>query len=93
LFRRILLLFREKIRTRSYIMTLHAEEKMANDALTIFDVESCVLAGEIVERQRDKRTSEWKYIIQGLDLHGNALKVTVKLGVTGKLVFITVFSV
>lgn len=93
MFGRILLLFRVKIRTRSYIMTLHAEEEMANDDLTIFDIESCVLSGNIIQRQRDKRTSEWKYIIQGSDLNGNAVSVTVKLSVTGKLVFITVFSV
>jgi hypothetical protein len=31
---------REKIRRRQYVMTLHAEEEMDDDSLTIFDVES-----------------------------------------------------
>jgi hypothetical protein len=39
---------REKIRTRQYVMTLHAEEEMNEDGLTIFDVESIVLSGSIV---------------------------------------------
>lgn len=34
---------REKIRYRQYIMTLHAEEEMNNDDLTIYDIESCIL--------------------------------------------------
>lgn len=37
-------------------MTLHAEEEMSNDGLTIFDVERVVLTGDIVERQQDHNT-------------------------------------
>jgi predicted metal-dependent HD superfamily phosphohydrolase len=47
--------FREKIRRREYVMTIHAEEEMDADALTILDVEASVLTGRIVERQRDVR--------------------------------------
>ena len=36
---RILKQMQEKIRTRQYVMTLHAEEEMNDDRLTIFDVE------------------------------------------------------
>ena len=39
-------------------MTLHAEEEMNNDDLTIYDVESAILTGKIVERQRDRETAE-----------------------------------
>jgi len=49
---------REKIRARQYMMTLHAEEEMDEDELTIFDVESIVLSGNIVERQKDPATGE-----------------------------------
>ena len=51
---RILKIMRDKIRKRQYIMTLHAEEEMDNDNLTIFDVEHCILTGRIIERQKDK---------------------------------------
>jgi hypothetical protein len=40
---------REKIRIRRYVMTLHAEEEMDDDGLSIFDIEHCLLTGEITE--------------------------------------------
>ena len=40
---RILKQMRERIRTRQYVMTLHAEEEMADDNLSIFDIERVVL--------------------------------------------------
>lgn len=62
---------REKIRLRQYVMTLHAEEEMNDDNLTIYDVEHCILTGKIVERQRDAVTAEWKYCIMGNCLMGS----------------------
>ena len=44
-------------------MILHAEEEMNNDGLTIYDLESAILTGKIVERQRDRETAELKYCI------------------------------
>ena len=49
---RVLIQMREAIRTRNYIMTLHAEEEMADDDLSIFDIERIILTGRIVERQK-----------------------------------------
>ena len=63
MFERIIKLMREKIRGKQYIMTLHAEEEMNNDDFTIYDVESAILTGKIVERQRDRETAELKYRI------------------------------
>ncbi len=65
MYQRVLQKMREKIRTRQYIMTIHAEEEMNNDGLTIFDIERDVLTGEIVERQQDRLTEEWKYLVAG----------------------------
>ena len=36
--------------------------------VSIYDVESGILTGEIVERQKDKATAEWKYRITGKQL-------------------------
>ena len=72
-------------------MTLHAEEEMNNDELTIYDVECGILTGEIKERQKDRITGEWKYRIRGQTLEGNEIEVITKLSPTGKLVFITVY--
>ena len=44
---------REWIRQRQYVMTLHADEEINNDGLTIYDVERGILTGEIPERQKD----------------------------------------
>jgi len=54
-------------------MTVHAEEEMDDDRLSVFDVESAILTGRIVERQRDRRTREWRYVINGHGLDGTAL--------------------
>lgn len=82
---------REKVRTRQYVMTLHAEEEMNNDDLTIFDVERCILTGKIVERQRDTLTAEWKYRIIGETFDGIQAEIVAKLSITDKLVIVTVY--
>jgi hypothetical protein len=92
LFKNILLSLKEKVRARLYVMTLHAEEEMINDKLTIFDVEHCILTGEILERQRDQKTEEWKYLVRGVNLEEKPISSVVKIGNTGKVIFITVFA-
>ena len=93
MFDRMLRRMQEKVRTRQYVMTLHAEEEMNDDGLTIFDVEHAILTGEIVERKKDQVTGEWKYLIRGLALEENQVGVVSKLSPTGKLVIITVYLV
>lgn len=90
---RILKRMREKIRTRQYVMTLHAEEEMVDDNLSIFDVERVILTGRIIERQKDRVTAEWKYLIEGETVASELAVVVAKLSVTGKLVIITVYVV
>jgi uncharacterized DUF497 family protein len=90
-YNRILRQMREKVRTRQYVMTLHAEEEMDEDGLTIFDVERGILTGEIIERQKDHDTGEWKYLIQGQSVVGKQIVVVSKLSPTEKLVIITVY--
>ncbi|MFQ5594791.1 MAG: DUF4258 domain-containing protein [Anaerolineae bacterium] len=81
----------ERVRTRQYVMTLHAEEEMDEDELSIFDVERGILTGEIIERQKDRETGEWKYLISGETLAGDEVVVVTKASPTGKLVIITVY--
>ena len=64
---------------------------MLSDGLRIFDVEHCVLTGEIVERQRDHHTREWKYLVVGETLAGQRAVVVSKIGPTAKLVVITMY--
>jgi hypothetical protein len=72
-------------------MTVHAAEEMEDDKLSIIDVESGVLTGQIIERQRDRDTGEWKYLVRGESLAENRIVVAAKLSVTGKMVIITVY--
>ena len=71
MFDRVLRRIRELVRTSRYVMTVHGHEEMDADQLTVFDVEHCILTGEIVERQTDLRTGEWKYLIEGETLSGD----------------------
>ena len=58
MFERLLERMREKVHNRQYVMTLHAAEEADDEDLTIFDVETGVLTGHIVERQKDRETAE-----------------------------------
>lgn len=91
MYERILNKMRDKIRTRQYIMTIHAEEEMEDDKLSIFDVESIVLSGKILERQKETATAEWKYLVTGKTLADEEATIVGKLSITEKLVFITVY--
>ena len=88
---RILKQMQERVRTRQYVMTLHAEEEMNDDGLTIFDVERGILSGKIIERQKDSDTGEWKYLIAGKTLANNRVVVVTKPSPTVKFVSITVY--
>jgi len=90
-FDRVLRRMRELVRTSRYVMTVHGHEEMEADRLTVFDVEHCILTGEIVERQKDLRTGEWKYLVEGETLSGHRAVVVSTVGATGKLVIITVY--
>lgn len=91
MFDRILKRMRERVRTRQYVVSVHAEEEMADDDLTIFDIEHGILTGAIVARQKDGETGEWKYLIQGPTRGEGETIVVTKLSPTGKLVILTVY--
>jgi len=90
-FDRLLQRFRELVRTSRYVLTVHAADEMEADGLNVYDVEHCVLSGRIVERQRDRASKEWKYVLEGRTLSRANAVVVVKVGPTGKLIVITVF--
>jgi hypothetical protein len=90
---RTLVRMREKVRKRLYVMTLHAEEEMDNDGLTIFDVENVLLTGELIERQRDRKTGERKYLVRGETIDaGQSAVVVSRFGFTDKLIILTVYA-
>lgn len=84
--------FCDLILNKEYIVTLHAYDEMAADELTVWDVESAILTGEIIERQKDRHSVDVKYRIRGVSLGGAPMEVIAKLAVTEKLILITVYA-
>ncbi|MDO8412257.1 MAG: DUF4258 domain-containing protein [Gallionellaceae bacterium] len=82
---------RNLIRTLNYVVSTHAAEELEDDNLSILDLESIILTGQIVERQRDVKTREIKNIVSGVTLDGSEAQAVIKIGLTGKLIVITVY--
>ena len=83
---------RHLIRTLSYVVSTHAADELEDDNLSILDLENIILTGQIIDRQRDAQTREVKCVVAGLRLDGSAAEAVVKVGSTGKLIVITVYS-
>jgi hypothetical protein len=92
MFDKILKEIQAKIGQLDYVMTLHADEEMEADNLSILDIEQAIFTGQILERQRDRLTAESKYRIRGYNIDENAIEVIVKLSPTGKIIIITVYA-
>ena len=45
---------RQLVLERRYVVALHAYDEMAPDSLSLWDVESALLNGEVLELQRDR---------------------------------------
>jgi len=93
MFDRTLKLIKDKVLSRQYVMTIHADEEKDADGLTILDIENCILTGRIIERQKDRLTGEWKYKISGESKSGKPVELITKISPTGKLVIITVYLI
>lgn len=92
MFNYILKQIQNTIKTRQYIMTIHAEEEMEDDNLSIIDLEYIILQGKILERQKDRLTAESKYRIRGVTKDGINAEIIGKISITGKFVIITVYT-
>lgn len=88
---KVLWQFKKCIRENRFIVTLHADEEIDEDGLSIFDIERAILTGNIVERQKDSVKSEWKYLVRGQAVDKKEIIVVAKLCVTGKMAIITVY--
>ena len=76
-----------------YVMTTHADEEADADDFSVFDVESAILTGKIVDRQKETETAEWKYVISGKAVDGRHLSVVAKIGTSMQMLYIiTVYA-
>ena len=82
---------RQLVRSLAYSVSVHATDELEDDNLSILDLETIILSGDIVERQRDRTTGEVKYVVRGTTLDGQAAECVVKIGTSGRLLVITVY--
>jgi len=75
------------------VISLHADDEMDDDDICVFDAEHAILTGTIIERQKDRETSEWKYLIRGRTLDGErGIVIVVKITPTGKAIWLTAYA-
>ena len=82
---------RNLVRSLNYVVSVHSAEELEDDNLTILDLESIILTGRIVGRQKDRETREPKIVIRGRALDRREAEAIVKVSLTGILYFITVY--
>jgi hypothetical protein len=76
--RRIIDKLRDATRTGNYDMIYHATEEMAEDELGIPDIESAILNGKVIKKdKRDPRGV--KYVIEGI-----GTSQTTPIGIVGR---------
>jgi hypothetical protein len=84
---------REKIRLRQYDMSAHPMEEMAEDLLTILDIEEAVLSGQLIRIERDDPRGT-KYIVVGTTLDQQTpVGVVGRFASNGRYLIITGYEV
>ena len=91
-FQVILWRMRELIRNRRHVVTIHALDEMISDDLTLVDIVSCLMTGEIVARQFDREMDHWKYLIEGVSVQGEPFVTVARIGPRDILYVITVYA-
>lgn len=84
---RILRQIRALVRRGEYVLSVHAENEMADDGLTDQDLEAAILNGKIVRRERD-RIGRPKYVIEGIAMDGRGLTAVAQPFQTRQLILI-----
>ncbi|MGL4377144.1 MAG: DUF4258 domain-containing protein [Microcoleaceae cyanobacterium] len=84
---------REKIRLRQYDMSAHAMEEMAEDFLTLLDVEEAVFSGQMIRVEKDDPRGT-KYVIVGTAIDQQTpVGVVGRFTSNGRYLIITVYEV
>jgi hypothetical protein len=83
---------RDKVRLQRYDMTAHAMEEMAEDDLSILDIEQAVLTGLVVKIQRDDPKGN-KYVVEGMASRSTAVGVVGRFPNPDRFLIVTVYRV
>ena len=84
---RILQQIRALVRRGEYMLSIHAENEMADDGFTDQDLEVAILNGSIVRRERD-RIGRPRYVIEGTAQDRRGLTAVAQQFQTRQLVLI-----
>lgn len=83
---------RQKVITKDYYLSSHAEDEMIDDGLERDDIENAILKGGIEKKlTRDVRGT--RYRIKGLARDGRKVCVICRFKEEGSLIIITVYAV
>jgi len=84
---------KDKVRLRQYDMSAHAMEEMAEDYLTILDVEVAILSGQVIRVEKDDPRGT-KYVVVGTALDRQTpVGVVGRFASSGRYLIITVYEV
>ena len=81
---------RERIRTRNYELTGHAEEEREDDQLTVAGLREVVLTGRVEEVLTDDPRGD-RYVVRGKAQDGREIEIVCRFLASGKLRIITVY--
>jgi len=91
--RRVIDKIRNAVRSGNYDLTYHAVEEMAEDKLVIYDVESAILSGKVIRKEKDDPRGI-KFIINGVGTDQSIpIEVIGRFKETGIFLIITVYKV
>ncbi|HLN87068.1 MAG TPA: DUF4258 domain-containing protein [Candidatus Limnocylindrales bacterium] len=80
------------VKRGDYILSIHAENELADDNLDELDLEAAILNGEIIRRERDP-IGRAKYVIEGTTLDGKDLTAVAQFFQTRQIVvFVTAYE-
>lgn len=81
----------EKIRTRDYYLSSHAEEELAADNLERIDLENAILRG-FVDKKLTHDLRGTRYRVEGPANDGRLIHVLCRFKETGPLIVITAYE-
>jgi hypothetical protein len=83
---------RERIRTKNYEFTGHAEEEREDDDLSVADLRGAILTGRVVQiLTSDLRGN--RYVVRGTAQDEREIEVVCRFLASGKLRILTVYAV
>jgi len=82
---------REKVRTRDYYLSSHAEDEMAEDGFERSDMENAILYG-FVQKKLTHDLRGPRYRVEGQAIDGRIMNVLCRFKETGPLIIITVYQ-